>query len=100
MLTKEQTITVLNQNKAFLSTNYGVKRIGLFGSYAKGQPGDRSDVDIFVEFERPIGLRFIEFVEYLEEIVGRKVDVLTPAGIQGIRIGRIARDISESILYV
>lgn len=100
MLTKEQTIALLHQNKAFLATDYGVKRIGLFGSYAKGQPGERSDVDSVVEFERPIGLRFIELVEYLEAIVGRKVDVLTPAGIQGIRIGHIARDISESIVYV
>jgi predicted nucleotidyltransferase len=55
---------------------------------------------VIVEFERPIGFRFIEFAEYLEHLLGRKVDVLTPAGVQGIRIARIAKDIEESIVYV
>jgi predicted nucleotidyltransferase len=39
-------------------------------------------------------------VEYLENLLGRKVDVLTPAGIQGIRIERIAKSIAESTVYV
>jgi predicted nucleotidyltransferase len=72
----------------------------LFGSYAKGQSSDTSDVDLFVEFERPIGFRFIELVDYLENLLGQKVDVLTAAGIQNIRIERIARSISQSIVYV
>ena len=53
-----------------------------------------------VEFERPIGFRFIEFTEYLERLLDKKVDVLTHVGIQGIRISRIAKDIEESIVYV
>jgi predicted nucleotidyltransferase len=60
-------------------SEYGVKRIGLFGSHAKGAPSERSDVDLVVEFARPIGLKFIEFAEYLESLLGKKVDVLTPA---------------------
>jgi predicted nucleotidyltransferase len=100
MPTKEETLALLKQNLAYLSAEYGVKRIGVFGSYAKGQPTDESDVDVVVEFERPIGFRFVEFAEYLERLLGRKVDVLTPAGIQGIRITRIARDIAENIVYV
>jgi predicted nucleotidyltransferase len=100
MLTKEKIIELLQQNQPYLFTQYGVRRIGLFGSYAKGQPDEASDIDIVVEFERPIGLRFMEFAEYLEHLLDRKVDVLTPAGIQGIRIARIARDIAESVLYV
>ena len=100
MLTKEKIIELLQQNRTYLYTAYGVRRIGLFGSYAKGQPDETSDIDVVVEFERPIGFRFIEFAEYLEHLLGRKVDVLTPAGIQGIRITRIARDIEESMLYV
>jgi predicted nucleotidyltransferase len=100
MLTKEKIIELLRQNQPNLFAQYGVKRIGLFGSYAKGQPDETSDIDIVVEFERPIGLRFMEFARYLEHLLDRKVDVLTPAGIQGIRIGHIARDIAESVLYV
>jgi len=50
--------------------------------------------------ERPIGLRFVEFTEYLEEILGKKTDVLTPEGVRRITVKRIARDIEQSIIYV
>ena len=100
MMTKEKIIKLLQENRSFFDSMYGVKKIGVFGSYAKGQPDENSDIDVFVEFEHPIGFRFIEFSEYLEDLLGRKVDVLTPAGIRGIRIARIAKDIEESIVYV
>jgi len=74
--------------------------IGLFGSYAKGKQTENSDVDIVAEFERPIGLRFVEFAEYLEKILGKKTDVLTPEGVKGIAVRRIAGDIEKSIIYV
>lgn len=72
----------------------------MFGSYAKGQPDETSDVDIVVEFDRPVGFRFVELAEYLENLLGCKVDVLTPAGIQNIRIAHIARDIAESVPFL
>ncbi len=72
----------------------------MFGSYAKGTPNEQSDVDVVVEFERPIGLKFIELTEYLETLFDRKVDVLTPAGLQAIRFGQVAQNIAESIVYV
>jgi hypothetical protein len=100
MSPREKIVEVLRQGYPHLVAEYGVSRIGLFGSYAKGQAGEASDVDIVVEFERPIGFRFVEFAEHLEHLMGRRVDVLTPAGIQGIRIVRVARGISESIVYV
>lgn len=100
MLTKEQVIQLLRENYSYLSAEYGVKRIGLFGSYAKGLPTEQSDVDVIVEFERPIGFKFIELTEYLENLLERKVDVLTPAGLQTIRLDRVAKNIAESIVYV
>ena len=75
-------------------------KVILFGSYAGDTVNPDSDVDIIVEFDRPIGFRFVDFTEYLENLLGKKVDVLTPAGVQGIRIERIAKDIEESIAYV
>ncbi len=100
MLTGEQIIRLLREKYPYLAEKYGVKRIGIFGSYAKGGFGEASDVDLIVEFERPIGFKFIEMVEYLEHLLGRKVDVLTPAGLRGIRVARVAQDIRESIVYV
>lgn len=72
----------------------------MFGSFAKGDFAETSDVDLVIEFDQPIGLRFIELVEQLEQLLGRKVDVLTPAGINGIRVKRVARDIAENVIYV
>ena len=100
MLTREAITKILRENYPYLAAEYGVKRIGLFGSYAKDSPTETSDVDIVVEFDRPIGFRFAVFAEYLENLLGKRVDILTPAGIQGIRIRRLARDIEESMVYV
>jgi hypothetical protein len=100
MLTREQAVRLLREKRPYLAAQFGVSRIGLFGSYAKGLSHETSDIDLLVEFERPIGLRFVELVDYLEDLLGRKVDVLTPAGIQNIRIKRVARNITQSIVYV
>lgn len=100
MLTKGEITRILQENLPYLVSEYAVKRIGLFGSYAKDMPTESSDVDMVVEFDRPIGFRFVEFTEYLEGLLGKRVDVLTPAGIQGIRIERIARSIEEGTVYV
>ena len=99
-MTSEMVIKVLREEYPYLASEYGVKRLGVFGSHAKGLATEASDVDLVVEFTRPIGFKFIEFTEYLESLLGKNVDVLTPAGIQGIRIERIARSIQESVVYV
>jgi len=100
MLNREKVVEILRGKYPYLISEYGFRRIGLFGSYAKGKQTEGSDIDIVAEFERPIGLRFIEFTEYLENILGKKTDVLTPEGVKGIVVKRIARDIEKSIIYV
>jgi uncharacterized protein len=100
MLTRDQIVQTLQEKQAYLAAEFGVSKIGLFGSFTKGQPDQASDIDLLVEFERPIGFRFLDLADYLEAILGRKVDMLTPAGIQNIRIHKVAQSISQSILYV
>ena len=100
MLTKEIITERLRKKYPYLVSEYGIKRIGLFGSYSKNEQTQDSDIDIIAEFERPIGLRFVEFAEYLEKILGKRTDVLTPEGVNGILVKRIARDIEKSIIYV
>ena len=53
-----------------------------------------------MEFGRPIGLKFVELADYLEELLDRKVDLLTPDGIKGIRIKSVESEIRRSIVYV
>lgn len=100
MLTREKVIEILRRELPYLTSHYGVKRIGLFGSFAKEIQKHNSDIDIVVEFEKPIGLKFVEFAEYLEKVLHRKTDILTPEGIKGIRVKRVARDVERSVIYV
>jgi len=100
MKNKEEITRILKDNYPYLASEYGVKRIGLFGSYSRDIPDENSDIDLIVEFDRPIGFRFTELAEYLENILGKSVDIVTPAGLQGIRIKEVADSIRESTLYV
>jgi predicted nucleotidyltransferase len=100
MLTKETIQQRLRSNQSHFASKYGVRKIGLFGSYAHGAPDDDSDVDLLVEFDRPLGLRFMEFADELERLLGRRVGLLTPSGLEGIRVRTVAANISRSVEYV
>jgi len=68
MTTKKQVLKLLRNNRSYLASEFNVKKIGIFGSYAKGSPGDSSDIDIIVEFNGPVGFKFMELTEYLESL--------------------------------
>ncbi len=100
MLTKEDVLRRLAAERTRLREEYGVRRIGLFGSFAYGTPTEASDVDLVVELERPLGLRFVDLAEHLEKLLDRRADVLTPAGLTSMREGRLRDDIAQRIVYV
>lgn len=100
MLTRDRAIQLLRQNRDYLRAEFGVNKIGLFGSVARDQSSDLSDVDLVVEFSGPVGFRFMDLADYLESVLGRRVDLLTPAGVQAIQSPRVANSISEGIVYV
>ena len=100
MAINNTTLKLLKEKYPYLSTEFRVEKIGVFGSTAKGIEKEDSDIDIVVELKRPIGLKFIELVEYLEKLFNKRVDVLTRAGIENIRIKEIAEDIKRNIIYV
>jgi predicted nucleotidyltransferase len=100
MLDRERVEELLRERSRYLSDEFGVRRIGLFGSFSRGDAGEASDVDLVVEFDRPIGLRFMNLADYLEGLLGRRVDLLTPEGLRSIRNPRIAREIATSLRYV
>jgi len=100
MQNKQEMLTLLKNNLPELHREFGVKTLGFFGSFAQNNANEHSDLDVLVEFEHPIGLRFVEFTERLEKIVSRSVDVLTPAGIDSIRQPEIAKTIKNSVIYV
>ena len=100
MSKREKVIRVLRNNLPYLRKNFGVTRVALFGSYASGKATKESDIDLLVEFKKPIGLAFMDMVEYLEKALGSKTDILTPAGIKSMRVKSIAESIKGSLIYV
>jgi predicted nucleotidyltransferase len=99
-LTRDVVLRRLRELYPELKTRFGVRQIGLFGSFARATANASSDVDLIVDFERPIGLKFVEMVDYLESRLGRKVDVLTTAGLRGIRLPSVMQEIEESVIHV
>jgi predicted nucleotidyltransferase len=77
METKEEIKETLKRFKPILQEKFKVKKIGVFGSYVRGEESDESDVDILVEFSEPIGWEFIDLMEFLEKILGKKVHLAT-----------------------
>lgn len=98
-LTKAQILRALKKNDELLK-HYSVRRIGLFGSYARGKQTPTSDIDFIVEFERPTYDNFYGLCVSLERLFKRKVEVLTPDAVDSIRVDEVARSIRESVVYV
>ncbi len=96
-----QIIEKLENNKEKLKT-YGVKRIGVFGSYVKNKQNEKSDIDIIVEFEKGKATldNFMGLLSFLEDLFNKKVNLLTVQGVKSIRIENIRKNIEECAVYV
>lgn len=88
---------ILKQNKKELKDKYKIKEIGVFGSYVRGEEKKRSDIDILVEFKEPVGLfEFMDLEEYLEELLGVKVDLVSKKALKP----RIGQHILKEVIYI
>jgi predicted nucleotidyltransferase len=82
MKTITEIINILQTKRAKLVSNYGISKIGVFGSYARGEQNAESDVDIMVEFNAPIGMKFIDLADELEGELKLKVDLVSRKAIR------------------
>ena len=89
---------VIREHKLELAEEFGVSEIGIFGSVARGEEREDSDVDVLVEFNRPIGLiRFMSLEYYLEDLLGgAKVDLVSRKALKPY-IGKV---ILQEVQYV
>ena len=94
----EEIKRVLNEQKKGIREKYGVNILGVFGSYARKEQDEASDVDILVEIERPIGLKFFELWDELENLLGIKVDLLTIRAVKEKSL--LWKSIKEDLVYV
>jgi hypothetical protein len=94
---KEQIINLIRKNQDTIS-NYGVSKIGLFGSYVRGDQEENSDIDLIVQFKKgeKSYMKFFKLSEYLESLFDKKVDLLTDVGISPL----VKLKIEKEIIYV
>jgi predicted nucleotidyltransferase len=71
-------LKILRRHEQEIKERFSVKRIGLFGSFARGEEKDTSDVYIIVEFEKPTFDNFMELAFFLEDLFKRRVELVTP----------------------
>lgn len=78
-----------------IRTKYGVKRIGIFGSFARGEQTRKSDVDILIDFQpgKETYTNFMNLADFLEDLCGRKVDILSEKWVSPFLKPFISRDV-------
>ena len=96
MQTLTQVLPDLKNCKEELFPRYFIKRMGIFGSYARGEASDNSDIDVLVELSQPIGLDFITLADELEAKLNIKVDLLTFNSLKP----SLRKIIEEDLIYV
>ena len=101
---KQEIMQLLEKHLPYLHQKYGVQRIALFGSFAKGNQTTKSDVDILVQLMKPLGLEFVGLAYHLEKILKKKVDLATfntlQRSLENPRYKHIASDIERTLSYV
>ena len=83
-------------HKQRLGIKYGLSNLAIFGSYARNQQTDGSDLDILVEFDRPIGSEFIDLADELELLLRVKIDLVSKKSIKD----KYLRSIEKELEYV
>ena len=94
---KREKFKKLKEIKELILRNYSVKQIGIFGSYIRGEQDSDSDLDILVEFEKPIDIfKFVELERILSEKLNANVDLVSKKALKHF----IGREILREVKYV
>jgi uncharacterized protein len=96
VIRKGNILKVLEQNKSLLFSSYPIKSLGLFGSAVRGDFNEGSDIDILVDFDRPVGIEFIDLADTLERILHQKIDLVSRNGIKP----KYFKEIEKDLIYV
>ncbi|MHC1626316.1 MAG: nucleotidyltransferase family protein [Methanoculleaceae archaeon] len=93
----EEVIRKIKHNEKMLNERFKIKSIGIFGSLAREEEVV-NDIDIIVEFSEPIGWEIVDLKDFLEDLFGMKVDVLTKKAVMGNP--SLWKSIEGEIVYV
>ncbi|MBI4669659.1 MAG: nucleotidyltransferase family protein [Elusimicrobia bacterium] len=94
----EKIKRTLAQHKQELRNDFYVNNIGVFGSYVRGDQTNNSDLDILVDFEKPVGWEIVDLRDRLNELLGMKVDLVIKGAAS--RKPLLWKSIQEDLVYV
>ena len=95
--TRQDILSSLKTLKGDIAREYSVKTLGVFGSVARNEQTDKSDVDLLVEFSRPVGfVTFMRLEHFLSDRLGKQVDLVTPDSLKPV----IRQDVLAEVIYV
>lgn len=93
MQTLQTILQILRKHKPELQRKYPISKLGVFGSYARGEATEKSDIDIAVEITGPMGLDFVTMADEIEELFGIKTDVVPLRSIKPKYLVYVQKDI-------
>src|SRR3989304_6990062 len=97
MKTFEEIKELLLKHKEEFRKQFGLKEIGIFGSYIRGEQNEGSDIDILIELEKPISfVRFMKLENALSELLGVRVELVTKKALKP----NIGKRILQEVQYV
>lgn len=97
MKTLEEIKQLLSQSKPQLQECYRVTQVGVFGSYARGEQTENSDVDVLIDYiQAPTLVHLVELRDFLQGLLNMKVDVVTKNGLKP----RIRERVLSEVVYV
>ena len=95
--TRQDILSSLKKLKGEVAKEYSVKTIGVFGSVARDEQTGTSDIDLLVEFSKPVGfVTFMRLENFLSEQLGNQVDLVTSDSLKPV----IRQDVLAEVIYV
>jgi predicted nucleotidyltransferase len=96
-ITLEHIKETVDSQRTYLRNTYNVQNIGVFGSVARRDNTDDSDIDVLVTFAKPLGMfKFIELEDYLGTLLGKRVDLVTKRALKPA----MKDDVLQEVVYV
>ena len=94
---RQDILASLKKLKREVTKEYSVKTMGVFGSVARDEQTGQSDIDLLVEFSKPVGfVTFMRLENFLSERLGKQVDLVTPDSLKPV----IRQDVLSEVIYV
>jgi len=89
----DDMIRAISQNAGEIRRDFGVARLGVFGSRARGDATADSDLDVLVEFEHPTFRNYMGLKHYLEQLLGVTVDLVSAAALKPVLKEHVMREV-------